>query len=92
VLARYGHLEAIPAQARDWQVAVRGADALAASLLAHRDEVMLYRRLATLRTDVPLPETLDDLQWRGARPELAVLCRELGFDDFLERVPQVRAS
>jgi 5'-3' exonuclease len=62
VLARYGHLEAIPAQARDWQVAVRGADALAASLLAHRDEVMLYRRLATLRTDVPLPETLDDLQ------------------------------
>ncbi len=87
VLAHYGHLEAIPVHARDWQVAVRGADALAVSLAEHRDDAFLYRRLATLRTDVPLAESLDDLQWRGLRPDLAELCREIGFERFLERVP-----
>jgi 5'-3' exonuclease len=88
VLARYGHLEAIPDHERDWGLVVRGAPALATSLRDHRDEAFLYRRLATLRTDVPLAETLDDLRWQGARRvELTELCRELGNPDFLARVP-----
>ena len=67
---------------------MRGAAALAASLREHRDAAYLYRRLATLRTDAPLDETLDDLRWRGARrAELTDLCRELGNHEFLERVP-----
>jgi 5'-3' exonuclease len=85
VLAHYRHLEAIPDDARQWQVGVRGADALAQSLAAHRDEAMLYRRLATLRTDVPLLEGLAELRWRGVHAEpLAELCREIGFDSFRE--------
>jgi 5'-3' exonuclease len=88
VLTRYGHLESIPDHEREWGLVVRGASALAASLRAHRDEAYLYRRLATLRTDAPLDETLDDLRWRGARRTvLSELCRELGNEDFLERVP-----
>jgi hypothetical protein len=60
-------------------VTVRGAAALAASLEAHREEAALYRTLATVRTDVPLAEGLDDLRVRGPRPELvAALGARLG--------------
>jgi 5'-3' exonuclease len=65
LLAAYEHLEAIPLHAADWRVAVRGAEALAASFAARRDDALLFRRLATLRTDVPLAESLEDLRWRG---------------------------
>jgi 5'-3' exonuclease len=88
VLARYEHLEAIPNSERLWSVDVRGAASLAASLREHRDAAYLYRRLATLRTDAPITETLDDLRWQGARVrELKDLCRELGNDDIIGRVP-----
>jgi len=87
VLAAYGHIEAIPDDARRWRVNVRGAAALGDSLREHRDEAMLYRHLAILRTDVPLPETLDDLRWLGARrDELTALCREIGDEAFLDRI------
>jgi len=66
VLGAYEHLERIPDDVRSWSVKVRGADALAASLREHRDDASLFRRLATLRMDVPLSEPLDDLRWRGA--------------------------
>ncbi len=88
VLAHYGHLEAIPHSERQWSVSVRGAAALGESLREHRDAAYLYRRLATLRTDVPLTETLDDLRWQGASMRaLKDLCRELGNDDIIGRVP-----
>jgi 5'-3' exonuclease len=87
VLAAYGHIEAIPDDVRTWRVNIRGAAALAESLREHRDEAMLYRHLATLRTDVPLPETLDDLRWLGARrDDLTTLCREIGDEAFLDRI------
>jgi 5'-3' exonuclease len=77
LLAAYGHIDAIPDRESGWRVAVRGAASLAASLREHREEARLYRRLATLRTDVPLTESLDDLRWQGARrEELTALCRE----------------
>jgi len=66
VLGAYTHLESIPDDPRAWSAKVRGSDALAASLREHREDALLFRRLATLRTDVPLPESLDDLRWRGA--------------------------
>ncbi len=65
VLAEYSHLETIPAAASDWRVEVRGADALAASLAAHRADALLFRELATLRTDVPLTESCAGLRWVG---------------------------
>jgi len=80
VLGRFVHLEAIPADAAEWHVDVRSAGSLAATLRGRRDEVLLYRRLATLRLDAPLPEaTAGELLWTGARrgPFLE-LCDELG--------------
>jgi len=89
VLARYGHVDAIPESAGAWDVKVRGADALARSLGEHREVLPLYRKLATLRTDVPLTETLEDLRWRGARrAELEALAKELGDDGIVARVPR----
>ena len=87
VLARYGRLEAIPDDPGTWDVAVRGRDRLAGSLRERREEAALYRRLATLRTDVPLAEGLGDLEWRGARRgELEALCREIGAEGLVDRV------
>ena len=87
VLARHGRIEAIPEDVSDWGVAVRGAPALAESLRRHRKEAGLYKTLATLRTDVPLPEALEDLCWRGARrQELEALCREIGDGELPARV------
>ena len=83
VLARWGHIDRIPDRARDWDVPVRGAEALAASLREGREESRLFLTLATLRTDVPLRERLDDLRWRGPRrDELRRLCAEIGDDGF----------
>jgi 5'-3' exonuclease len=90
VLGAYGRIEAIPADPQTWTVKVRGAAALAASLDAHRDDALLFRRLATLRTDVPLAESLDDLRWRGPDDgALAALTARLGDRDVLERARRI---
>jgi 5'-3' exonuclease len=88
VLATYPHLEDIPADATAWRVKVRGADKLATTLAAHRDEALLYRTLATLRRDVPLRERLEDLEWKGApRAVWATWCDAVGASDSLRRRP-----
>ncbi len=86
VLLRYGSLDAIPRHAADWDVPVRGAVSLAATLADRRDEVMLYRTLARLRTDAPLSQTSpDELRWQGAPRE-----RWLAFCDEI-RLPRLRS-
>jgi 5'-3' exonuclease len=91
VLFRYGRLEAIPDDPAAWDVAVRGRDRLAASLRERRAEAELYRTLATLRCDVPLAESLEDLEWRGAhRGDLEAVCREIGAEELLPRVSRWR--
>ncbi len=87
VLTRYPHLEAIPERAAAWDVSLRSAPALAASLRDHRDEAFLFRELATLVADVPLPEALDDLRWRGAhRQEFSAMAERLGAPQLIDRV------
>lgn len=89
VLREYGSIDAIPDSAVSWRVAVRGAAALAESLAERRADALLYKRLATLRVDVPLAENLDDLRYRGAsRAALEALATELSDSALLERVPQ----
>lgn len=91
VLHRYGHIEVIPEDPGDWDVKVRGQQKLAERLREERENALLYRKLATLRTDVPLKETLEDLEWQGARrDELTQLCKELDDDSFVDRVTQWR--
>jgi len=64
LLARFLHLEQIPPDAREWPREIRSADRLAATLRAEMPQALLYRTLATLRLDVPLKESLDDLRVR----------------------------
>jgi 5'-3' exonuclease len=92
VLQVYGEIEAIPDQAAKWTVKVRGADRLAATLAERRSEAMLYKRLATLREDAPIAESLDDLEWRGARKELRDFCARIGYRDLPGRVRRWRAD
>lgn len=87
VLSHYKHLEAIPALAKDWEIKVRGADVLASNLHGARDAALLYRTLATLRFDVPLTESLEDLEYRGVdAPALQLLCARLGDPELAERL------
>ncbi|MFQ5791851.1 MAG: 5'-3' exonuclease H3TH domain-containing protein [Acidobacteriota bacterium] len=91
VLDRYRHLEAIPDNEIAWDVEVPSTVGLARSLRERREEAFFYRRLATLSTDVPLAESLSDLEWKGAhREELESLCLDIGEDDILTRVRRWR--
>jgi 5'-3' exonuclease len=65
VLARYEHLESIPESVRDWDVPIRGAGPLAATLADQRDLALLFRDLATLRTDPPVIDSVGELRWTG---------------------------
>ena len=68
VLARYGHLETIPEDWRQWQVKVVKPGVLANTLVREHDHAFLFRTLATLRTDIPLFKSVDQLQWKGPTP------------------------
>ncbi len=89
VLSRFPHLEDIPAEAAKWRVKALTegrAARLAATFAERRDEALLFRKLATLRHDVPLSERLTDLKWQGATPSLRDLCQQLGDNRLVERI------
>ncbi|MFO0615317.1 MAG: 5'-3' exonuclease H3TH domain-containing protein [Polyangiaceae bacterium] len=85
VLSVHGPIEAIPDDPSAWRATVRGKETIAAALAARREEAMLYKRLATLRTDAPIPETLAELEWKGPRPGGEALFSSLGLDDLFAR-------
>ena len=68
VLARFGHIESIPEDWREWKVNAANAGALAATLARERDSALLFRTLATLRADVALFNSIDELHWAGPTP------------------------
>jgi 5'-3' exonuclease len=70
VLAKFGHLESIPGDWGEWQVNAANASALAATLAREQDRALLFRTLATLRTDIALFDDVDELQWSGPTPAL----------------------
>ena len=81
VLSEYGSLDSIPDSYEDWTITVRGGKTLAQNLAEDREAAALYRTLATLRMDVPISESLDDLRWRGVlKPEYQGLCDLLGLE------------
>jgi 5'-3' exonuclease len=77
VLSRFVHLESIPASYQDWHVNVANASSLAATLSRERDNALLFRTLATLRTDIPLFDDVDQLQWNGPSPAFTALAARL---------------
>jgi 5'-3' exonuclease len=91
VLARYGHLEQIPERASAWDVDVRGGSKLAATLAAQFEPALLYRTLATLRTDAPTVAGVDELRWRGPAPEFEAIAAWLGQPSLFTRAQQLAA-
>jgi 5'-3' exonuclease len=77
VLSKFIHLESVPQDFRDWGVRVANASALAETLRREQDRALLFRKLATLRTDIPLFQRADELRWTGPKP---------GFDTIAARL------
>jgi len=77
VLARYGHLEAIPDDWRSWGVNAASPAALSKTLARDREQAFLFRTLATLRTDIDLFASVDELRWNGPTPAFAPLAARL---------------
>ena len=83
VLAKFHHLESIPKDWREWQVNVTGAASLAATLAGDWDHALLFRTLATLRTDIALFDDVEQLRWSGPKP---------GFDALAARLDAARGE
>ena len=83
VLAKFLHLEAIPPDHREWHVNVTNAGALAATLREEREQAILFRTLATLRTDIALFEDVEELRWKGPKP---------GFDEIAARLDAAKTE
>jgi 5'-3' exonuclease len=91
VLTRYGHVDDVPDDAGDWDVTVRGAARLAATLTEQRSAARLFLTLATLRTDGNVG-TPDDWQWKGPTAELARWAERLGRPSLTERATRLAAA
>jgi 5'-3' exonuclease len=89
VLARYGSLDAIPADAALWEVSLRGADRLAQTLRDQRSLALLFRDLATLRTEPPVIASVDELRWSGPAAGFADFCRRLDAPQLAQRAAAV---
>ena len=77
VLAKYSHIESIPSDWTTWNVNATRPAALAATLTRDREQALLFRDLATLRTDIPLFDNVDALRWAGPTPAFAPLAKQL---------------
>ena len=77
VLAKFIHLEDIPKDWREWSVNAMGASSLAATLSRDWEQALLFRKLATLRTDIPLFEDVDELRWNGPTAAFDALAARL---------------
>jgi 5'-3' exonuclease len=85
VLSRYLHLESIPKDWQKWDASIRRAQPLAESLFTAWDDAVLFRKLATLRLDVPVFKSVDDLRWQGPRPNFEAFCTRLKAPELFRR-------
>jgi 5'-3' exonuclease len=93
VLARYGHLTEIPLDVRAWDVAISGARVaqLAATLREQLDRALLFRDLATLRTEAPIAAAPAQLHWSGPTPDFPGICARLGAPQLADRAQRIPA-
>lgn len=89
VLARYEHIEAIPASAEDWDVQVRGAARLARTLVEERERAVLFKQLATLDPTAPVSDDVEDLVWVGPRPTFPSIVARLDGGALLRRAEEL---
>jgi 5'-3' exonuclease len=92
VFSQYPHLENIPKEWRHWDPMPRRARSLAESLFAAWEDALLFRTLATLRVDVPVFNSVDDLKWRGAAEDFKQTCERMNASDLFRRASARKAS
>ncbi|HXH59223.1 5'-3' exonuclease [Iamia sp.] len=92
VLRKFGHIEDIPYDAPMWALKVRSAGTLSATLRDNRADALLFKRLATLELDAPVPDTVDALRWTGPRRELAELAAGLDAPGLAGRASALAAA
>lgn len=92
VLGLYGHLEAIPPDASDWQVRPRGATRLASTLRESFKVALLFRDLATLRTNKPVIASPDEVRWRGPGRSFSEMCKRLDAPYLVDKVAELAAA
>jgi len=90
VLAKYKHIEAIPKDPNKIPLGLGRATTLLENLQSNYKDALLFRELSTLRTDVPLKETLADLKWQGVYPRFKKVCEDLGNQSIPERISKWR--
>jgi 5'-3' exonuclease len=91
-LSQYPHLEDIPKDWHNWHPSIRRARALSETLGTGWNDALLFRTLATLRLDVPVFDTAEDLRWQGPRPDFGEFCRRMKAPDLLNRVTSARSQ
>jgi 5'-3' exonuclease len=91
-LSQYPHLEDIPKDWREWNPSIRKARPLSESLFAAWDDALLFRTLATLRLDVPVFDTVEDLRWQGPGAGFEEFCVRLKSPDLLRRARSVKST
>lgn len=92
VLARYGHIENIPADVEQWDLQVRGAAKLSATLNEQVELALLFRRIATIALDAPTMHSVDELRWVGPTPEFAALAERIDATRMMARLKKVMAA
>jgi len=92
VLSQYAHLELIPKDWKQWHPSIKRARPLAEALFGAWDEALLFRKLAALRLDVPVFESVDELLWNGPRPGFEEFCRRIRAQELWRRVREKTAS
>ena len=91
-LSQYSHLENIPKDWREWHPSIRKARLLSTSLFSAWNDALLFRTLATLRLDVPIFDTVEDLRWRGPRPNFEEHCHRMKSPHLFGRATSARSS
>ena len=91
-LSQYPHLEEIPKDWREWHPSIKRARVLSESLFSAWSDALLFRTLATLRLDVPVFDAVDDLRWKGPRPDFEECCRRMKSPNLLGRVTSAKST
>jgi len=91
-LSRYLHLENIPKDWRSWHSSIRGAQRLATSLFGSWSDALLFRTLATLRLDVPVFESVDELEWTGPTQDFEAICNQMKSADIFNRAMSAKLN
>ncbi|HYK53354.1 MAG TPA: 5'-3' exonuclease H3TH domain-containing protein [Candidatus Eremiobacteraceae bacterium] len=90
VLSRYVHLEAVPKDWRQWDPSISRARALSESLTKSWDDALLFRHIATLRTDAPVFDSIDEMLWKGPKKTFEAVAERLKAPGMLERAARIR--